>query len=88
MRPVPPTSDPCPRGIIRIINIDRAERAGRIIPADDPRAILEPVSELAEDRRLAARLAEAGRRYIAERLDCTVLARQLGTIYEDALACG
>jgi glycosyltransferase involved in cell wall biosynthesis len=58
---------------------------GLLVAPDDPHALADALMRLHEDRDLAARVAEAGRRTVQERFDGDRHARKLATLFEAAL---
>ena len=63
--------------------IDLVDREHALI-ADEPAAIAAAVIELFEDDRFARSLAEAGRRFVAERFSVEVAREQLRRALDDA----
>lgn len=68
-----------PRGIIA----DGLE--GRIVPVDDPVAMGRAIVEMIDDRPALARMAAAGRKMVAEKMDPLSIARQTTAFYRQAL---
>ncbi len=59
---------------------------GLLVPPDDPETLAAAVERLRNDRQLAARLGDAGRRTVVERFDGAQLARHLASLFKGAIA--
>ena len=73
-------------GVSGIPELVEDEVNGLLVEPDDPQALADALVRLHEDRELAARVAEAGRRTVQERFDGDRLARRLADLFEEALA--
>ena len=73
-------------GVSGIPELVEHEVNGLLVEPDDPAALATALIRLHEDRELAARVAEAGRRTVRERFDGDRLARRLADLFEEALA--
>ena len=73
-------------GVSGIPELVDHEVNGLLVEPDDPQALADALVRLHEDRELAARVAEAGRRTVQERFDGDRLARRLADLFEEALA--
>ena len=72
-------------GVSGIPELVEHEVNGLLVEPDDPQALADALIRLHEDRELAARVAEAGRRTVRERFDGDRLARKLADLFEAAL---
>jgi len=62
------------------------ERAGILVPPQDPTAMAEAVLALLADRPRAARLAETAQRQVADRFGARAMVARLERLYEERLA--
>jgi glycosyltransferase involved in cell wall biosynthesis len=72
-------------GVSGIPELVEHEVNGLLVEPDDPQALADALVRLHQDRELAARVAEAGRRTVRERFDGDRLARKLADLFEAAL---
>jgi glycosyltransferase involved in cell wall biosynthesis len=72
-------------GVSGIPELVEHEVNGLLVEPDDPRALADALIRLHEDRELAARVSDAGRRTVQERFDGDRLARRLADLFEAAL---
>ena len=72
-------------GVSGIPELVEDEVNGLLVEPDDPSALADALIRLHEDRELAARISNAGRRTVQERFDGDRLARRLADLFEEAL---
>jgi glycosyltransferase involved in cell wall biosynthesis len=72
-------------GVSGIPELVEDEVNGLLVQPDDPAALADALIRVHEDRELAARVAEAGRRTVQERFDGDRLARRLAELFQEAL---
>jgi glycosyltransferase involved in cell wall biosynthesis len=73
-------------GVSGIPELVHHEVNGLLVKPDDPAALADALIRLHEDRELAARISDAGRRTVHERFDGDRLAHKLAELFEEALA--
>ena len=61
-------------------------RTGLLVPPGDAEALAAAIARLMDDPALAARLAEDGRAYVAERFSWDTIVAQLVGVYEGVVA--
>jgi glycosyltransferase involved in cell wall biosynthesis len=72
-------------GVSGIPELVDHEVNGLLVEPDDPKALADALVRLHEDRELAARMADAGRRTVRERFDGDRLAGRLAELFREAL---
>jgi glycosyltransferase involved in cell wall biosynthesis len=72
-------------GVSGIPELVEDEVNGLLVEPDDPEALADALIRLHEDRELAARVAENGRRTVQERFDGDRLAARLADLFREAL---
>jgi glycosyltransferase involved in cell wall biosynthesis len=72
-------------GVSGIPELVDHEVNGLLVEPDDPAALATALIRLHEDRELATRISNAGRRTVQERFDGDRLARRLADLFEEAL---
>jgi glycosyltransferase involved in cell wall biosynthesis len=73
-------------GVSGIPELVDHEVNGLLVEPDDPAALADALIRVHEDRELAARISDAGRRTVEERFDGDRLAQRLAELFEEALA--
>jgi glycosyltransferase involved in cell wall biosynthesis len=59
---------------------------GLLVPPRDPEALAAALRRVLEDRELAARLGEAGRRRVSERFTLEAMTRRMLELYDEVVA--
>jgi glycosyltransferase involved in cell wall biosynthesis len=73
-------------GVSGIPELIAHEENGLLVEPDDPRALADALLRVHEDRELARRMTESGRRTVRERFDGDRLATRLAELFEEAVA--